>query len=140
MIVIDRELNRTKENTYSNSLSLEGRGQVLVGELNASLTKLGEGEKSIPNPSPFLPAPSATAIHPLPQGEREKLDSSLRWNDKMGGAKLLLQIHDELIFECDSAVANEVAHNCKKMMENVISLSVPLIASAHIGKSWSEIH
>jgi DNA polymerase-1 len=59
---------------------------------------------------------------------------------KINEAKLLLQIHDELIFECDEASAEKHAEKIKSVMENVINLSVPLIADAKIGNSWSEIH
>ncbi len=60
--------------------------------------------------------------------------------NNLGGAKLLLQIHDELIFECDKASASLVSEKCKRIMEQVISLSIPIIADARTGKSWAEIH
>jgi DNA polymerase-1 len=59
---------------------------------------------------------------------------------KKSEAKLLLQIHDELIFECDESSAEQIAAGCKKMMEQVITLSVPLVADARVGHSWAEIH
>jgi len=55
-------------------------------------------------------------------------------------ARLLLQIHDELIIECDTARAAEISALCKKIMEQVIQLSVPLIADANTGQSWAELH
>jgi DNA polymerase-1 len=54
--------------------------------------------------------------------------------------KLLLQIHDELIIEADSSEAEKIAERCKQLMEQVITLSVPLIADSRIGKNWGEIH
>ncbi len=53
-------------------------------------------------------------------------------------AKLILQVHDELIVECPQAQAQEVAALVSREMEQVASLSVPLIAEAKIGKSWFE--
>ena len=51
-------------------------------------------------------------------------------------ANLLLQVHDELIIECPEEIASEVAALISKEMEQVASLSVPLIAEAKWGKSW----
>ena len=53
-------------------------------------------------------------------------------------AKLLLQVHDELIVECPEEQAGEVAALVSREMEGVASLKVPLTAEAHFGKSWYE--
>ena len=53
-------------------------------------------------------------------------------------AKLLLQVHDELIVECPEELAERVARLLTEEMEGVMSLSVPLVAEAHWGKNWLE--
>ena len=53
-------------------------------------------------------------------------------------AKLLLQVHDELIVECPEAIAPQVAELVSREMENVAALAVPLTAEAKFGKSWYE--
>ena len=53
-------------------------------------------------------------------------------------AKLLLQVHDELIVECPEAMAEKVAALVSREMEHVASLAVPLTAEAKFGKSWYE--
>ncbi|MBQ5739268.1 MAG: DNA polymerase I, partial [Oscillospiraceae bacterium] len=53
-------------------------------------------------------------------------------------AKLILQVHDELIVECDEALAEAAAKLLAKEMERVCALSVPLVAEAHWGKNWLE--
>ena len=53
-------------------------------------------------------------------------------------AKLLLQVHDELIVECPAEIAQEVAKLVSREMEGIASLKVPLTAEAKIGKSWYE--
>lgn len=53
-------------------------------------------------------------------------------------AKLILQIHDELIVECPEKEAETVKRILTEEMENVVSYSVPLDVDAHIGRSWSE--
>ncbi len=53
-------------------------------------------------------------------------------------AKLLLQVHDELIVECPEEIASEVASLVSREMAAVASLAVPLQAEAKWGKSWYE--
>ncbi len=53
-------------------------------------------------------------------------------------AKLLLQVHDELIVECPEELAEQVAQLISREMEQVAQLSVPLVAEAKWGKSWYE--
>ncbi|MBR1969580.1 MAG: DNA polymerase I [Clostridia bacterium] len=53
-------------------------------------------------------------------------------------ARLILQIHDELIVEVPEADSNLAAEVLKREMENAAKLSVPLIADVKIGKSWYE--
>jgi len=65
-----------------------------------------------------------------------RVDKALREN--YPEAKLLLQVHDELIVECPEPVAAEVAALVSREMEQVARLSVPLTAEAKIGKSWFE--
>ena len=55
-------------------------------------------------------------------------------------ARLILQVHDELIVECPEAEAEHVRKLLEEEMENAVQLSVPLIAEAHIGHSWAEAH
>jgi len=63
-----------------------------------------------------------------------RVDKALR--EHYPEAKLLLQVHDELIVECPEGIANDVAQLVSSQMEQVASLAVPLIAEAKIGKSW----
>lgn len=53
-------------------------------------------------------------------------------------ARLVLQVHDELIVECPESEAETVAKLLEEEMEHVVSLSVPLTADAHWGKNWLE--
>lgn len=53
-------------------------------------------------------------------------------------AKLILQVHDELIVECPQEIAQEVAQLVSSQMEQVAQLRVPLLAEAKWGKSWFE--
>ena len=65
-----------------------------------------------------------------------RVDQALK--DNFPEAKLLLQVHDELIVECPENIAEAVAALISREMEQVAQLSVPLQAEAKIGKSWFE--
>ncbi len=54
-------------------------------------------------------------------------------------SKLLLQIHDELIFEVKEEKAEAFAKSAKVIMEGIYSLHVPLRVSVAIGKNWGEL-
>ena len=53
-------------------------------------------------------------------------------------AKLIMQVHDELIVECPEEEAQQVERLLAEEMQGVMALSVPLIAQAHSGKNWLE--
>ena len=60
--------------------------------------------------------------------------------EKVPNAKMLLQVHDELIVECDTKDAELVSKIMKETMENVIKLDVPLKVSVESGTSWGQFH
>ena len=53
--------------------------------------------------------------------------------------KMLLQIHDELIFEIKEDKINDIITDIKEIMINIHRLSIPLEVSVNIGKSWGEL-
>ena len=53
-------------------------------------------------------------------------------------AKLVLQVHDELVIDCPKNEAEEVAKLLKTEMENAVSLLVPLTVEVGIGENWFE--
>ena len=54
--------------------------------------------------------------------------------------KMIMQVHDELIFETPKVDAQEILNQMKAMMEDAVKLDIPLIAEAAIGKNWNEAH
>lgn len=54
-------------------------------------------------------------------------------------SKMLLQIHDELIFEVRDDYIDEFGKNIKNIMENIYTLNVPLVTSLSVAKSWGEL-
>jgi DNA polymerase I len=59
-------------------------------------------------------------------------------------AKMLLQVHDELLFEAPPAEREKIIAAVKPLMENaampVVELSVPLVVEVGHGHSWDEAH
>ena len=53
-------------------------------------------------------------------------------------ARLVLQVHDELIVECPEEEAAAVKRLLTEEMESAAALAVPLTAEAHAGRSWAE--
>ena len=59
-----------------------------------------------------------------------------RLKKESNGARLIMQVHDELIVECSEAEKEKVAALLKEEMENACSLRVKLLAEVHTGKTW----
>ncbi|MDR2480616.1 MAG: DNA polymerase I [Treponema sp.] len=55
-------------------------------------------------------------------------------------ARLLLQVHDELILECPKDAAAEAASMVRAEMEQAVMLRVPLRVSVELGKRWGDFH
>ena len=55
-------------------------------------------------------------------------------------ARLILQVHDELIAECPEEEAERVKGLLEREMESAARLSIPLTAEAHSARSWAEAH
>ncbi len=58
--------------------------------------------------------------------------------EELPSARLLLQVHDELLIECQAADAERAARLLERTMEQVVNFKVPLTAGAHVGINWKE--
>ena len=65
-----------------------------------------------------------------------------KWIDEQpaGSIKMLLQVHDELIFEIKDEFVEKYSKIISEIMSSVIKLDIPLEVSVGIGKNWSEAH
>ena len=57
-----------------------------------------------------------------------------------GSARLLLQVHDELVLECSQGEADEVSELVRSEMEGCFQLRVPLEVSLGRGPTWFDVH
>ena len=53
-------------------------------------------------------------------------------------ARMILQVHDELDFECPEAEVERLTSMVREEMENVVKLRVPLVAEASTGVTWAD--
>jgi len=67
-----------------------------------------------------------------------KIDAELE--RKALPARMIMQVHDELVLEVEGGGAQEVANLVQYEMESVASLAVPLVVEAGIGANWDEAH
>ncbi len=55
-------------------------------------------------------------------------------------AMMIMQVHDELVFEVPSHEVDEVIHKVREIMSNVAKLHVPLVVDVGVGTNWKEAH
>lgn len=55
-------------------------------------------------------------------------------------AKLLLQVHDELVFEADVSIADELSKQIADVMQSVLEISVPFVVEVGQGLNWDAAH
>jgi len=53
---------------------------------------------------------------------------------------MLLQVHDELVFEVDKKIADDFAAEVVRIMSSALALSVPIVVDCGMGKNWLEAH
>jgi DNA polymerase-1 len=61
-------------------------------------------------------------------------------SDSSNEIKMIMQVHDELVFEVKKSKTKEYQEQIVSLMENTFSLSVPLIVEAESGNNWNEAH
>jgi DNA polymerase-1 len=68
------------------------------------------------------------------------LNLDRRLTARRSKARLLLQVHDELILECPKGDAAETSALVKEEMEQAVSLSIPLRVTVETGGRWGDFH
>jgi DNA polymerase-1 len=70
--------------------------------------------------------------------KRAMIDVHARLIESRLGARMILTVHDELLYEAPTAAADEVAALVRQVMEGAVSLKVPLTVDVGIGENWKE--
>jgi DNA polymerase-1 len=55
-------------------------------------------------------------------------------------SRLLLQVHDELLFEAPEGEVSALTALARRVMESAATLSVPLVAETGVGRTWADAH
>ena len=58
----------------------------------------------------------------------------------LGHVKMLLQVHDELVFDVQLQEVDAVQRLVRELMEGALELDVPLVVDMNVGKNWLEAH
>jgi DNA polymerase-1 len=72
--------------------------------------------------------------------KKAMIDINAFLDKELPQTKMIMQVHDELIFETPKGNAEEILNLMKDMMEKAVKLDIPLIADAAIGQNWNEAH
>ncbi len=110
--------------------SIYGRARPLPGinDRNANIRRAAEREAiNMPIQGTASDIVKMAMLHADEAFRRERLD-----------AKMLMQVHDELLVECPADQAEKVAKTLKREMESAVELDVPLVADAGIGDNWMD--
>jgi DNA polymerase-1 len=110
--------------------SLYGRIRPLAGinDRNANIRKAAEREAiNMPIQGTASDIVKMAMLHADEAFRRERLD-----------AKMLMQVHDELLVECPADQAEHVARTLKREMESAVELDVPLVVDTGIGDNWMD--
>jgi DNA polymerase-1 len=71
--------------------------------------------------------------------KRAMIDVHAALPDIAGGrARMILTVHDELLFETPVATADDTASRVKELMEGAVELSVPLVVDVGVGENWRD--
>lgn len=126
-----------------NFASENGYVKTLFGRRRPTPELFGKTPDKITN----LSHPSRFAINAVLQGTAADIikiamlrAAQLIAEKYENSASMILQIHDELLFETHETVAESFAADLKNVMQNVIELSVPLEVEVGIAKNWRDAH
>ncbi len=129
---VKRFMDEAKEKgkAQSYAVTLLGRRRMLPELCSTNPAVRGFGERVAMN----MPVQGTAAD--IIKAAMVKVHEALK--EQFPKARLILQVHDELLIEAPDAEAEAVSELLKNTMEQVIKLSVPLVAEVKTGKSWYE--
>jgi DNA polymerase-1 len=52
---------------------------------------------------------------------------------------MIIQVHDELLFEVDSKLILEISDSFAKIMKEIIKLKIPVLVDSELGDNWGEL-
>jgi DNA polymerase I len=127
-------MERTKEEARIHGFVLSplGRRCWIPGIADKNPARRGYAERQAIN------APLQGGAADIIKRAMVKLPAALRAAGLTG--KMLLQVHDELLFEAPEAEADATAKVAREVMEAAVELSVPLVVETGSGRNWAQAH
>ena len=131
---IKRYMDDTIQYAHSNGyVETPFKRKCFVGEINSSNHRLSSfAERAAIN------APIQGGAADIVKMAMIRLDAALQKQNS--DAKMLLQVHDELVVEVKEEDAAKVAEMMKNIMESVVDFPVKFVVDVGIGKNWNEAH
>jgi DNA polymerase-1 len=137
-IFIDKTIEEARKNGYAETLF--GRRRYLP-EINSSVVMVRKAAERMAINAP-LQGTAADMIKEAMLEVARNLIPRPHLIDKRGGesdVRMLLQVHDELLFEVKNNKVDEVAKKIKKIMEGVLKLKVPVVVDVSVGDNWGSL-
>ncbi|MBU0637035.1 MAG: DNA polymerase I [Patescibacteria group bacterium] len=128
---IEQTIKGAKEKGYTETLFKRRR---FLPEINSSIIQIRKAAERMAINAP-IQGTAADIIKIAMIKTKEMLDKKYLPSE----VKMLLQVHDELVFEVKKELIEKVSKEIKEIMENIIKLKVPLIVEAKIGENWGEM-
>jgi DNA polymerase-1 len=123
-------IQKTEETGYASTIS--GRRRYIEAINSRNKTEKAAAERVAVN------TPIQGSAADIVKTAMLKLDKALA--AEKCAARLLLQVHDELILECPKDEAKAAASLTAEIMEKAVSLRIPLHVSVETGKRWGDFH
>ena len=127
---IDGLIQKTEETGYASTLL--GRRRYISGINSRNRVEKAAAERIAVN------TPIQGSAADIVKTAMLNLDRRLK--TEKSPARLLLQVHDELILECPQGETPAAAKLVQEVMENAVSLKIPLRVSVETGKCWGDFH
>jgi DNA polymerase-1 len=131
---IDETIQKARDNGYAKTLF--GRRRYLP-EINSSVLQVRKAAERMAINTP-LQGTAADMIK-IAMIDISRMLNELKSNESEFDVKMLLQVHDELLFEIKEDKVKEAARAIKKIMEGVLKLKVPIEVDVEVGENWGNL-
>jgi len=128
---VDQTIEMARNKGYTETLFQRRR---ILPEINSSVMQVRKAAERMAINTP-LQGTAADII----KVAMIRIQELLKKNYQADEVKMLLQVHDELVFEVKEDLVKKTASEIKDIMENVMKLKVPLGVETSVGDNWGEM-
>jgi len=135
---IDKSIKLARDKGYAETLFNRRR---YLPEINSSVVMVRKAAERMAMNTPLQGTAADMIKVAMIEINKELNSKSLELSSsaKSNNAKMLVQVHDELLFEVKNSEVKKVTKQIKHIMENVIKLKVPVIVDVKVGDNWGEM-